>query len=1314
MYKLVYKEISEENKVKIEEQMQVLIYDKMFDDKEYFEPDINLSEKKRKKEVEIMISQRKTLEKEKPSIIKVAEKESENISNNYKTNNKAEMIDLKLESDNSLKRNYETEITNKNNVILFEDKKENEIIEEKKSIVIKEEKSDNIDIDKLPFDERPIVSNKKNLMNFDEFPPENDEFIKQQNERKAKIQNNKKKVMSAPKTSNNNNNVSSISDTKDINDKNEEQKLVVNDNIVTSTKKENIVKKNEKPKADAKNDKKADNKKGDGPKEQEEEETKLSKDEIDDKIYSAMENLDLKTLFASAKWEDRKKAFSDMNEYLKENSDKSDDLTEHLILFIKNKLKDWKEGNFNINKEAILLLNQIIINNKGIDKKHSKSIIKGFHERITDNKIKDHIISLFLLLMEYVTPTFLLDILLKILKNSKSPSLLKDYSNFFEKVISEFGINTIPVKDLVEFCKILANHTNPQVRSSATTLLCELYKYIGKDLLTLLKDIKESTLKIIEDAFNEVKVITNKSEMEKPKRTVKSSTQNTNNAVNMVKSKGTNNESGNLLNIELIPRIDISKKITAKILKDINNGKWNEKKEAMESLEKVLTEANNRILPNGLNDLFVAIKSKLSDGNKNFVRLLVSFLTRLIDAIGNPYKNNAKNIAAPLISLLGDKQQNVREDVVVCIDHWINKVGFENVVIFLPSFLKQDNFEMRTELLKIILKNKDSFIKSDLKEFINPLLLCLQDKTISIRNLSEEVIVSTLRSVSINVYFNVLKDFKPAIVNTIKPILDKYKGGVIEDNLTGRGNERKIASSSDKISVYEENRQINNSPSNRKMGTKASKDKVTATNKKPPKGTSQAQARENNNRTPVLEEHNNYGTNSMYRSNSPKNSNMFGSIFINISNSKQLKEKRLEMEKKLKFNIDQITEDMNIKLKDQIKNYILIDVVDKMFSDDLKMNIEVLSILQNSLKSEASLFFDCFDLILKWVIIKSSSQQNPIFIKALIEFFDTVLNYISEKDYKLNDNECTMIIATLIDKFSVAKLKENLKNIIEKYESVISPYRMFTLLVSCSINKNPKIKGECLDICTFLIIKHGVGTASFKDIKSIAKILESNDNSLKSSALNLLIEVYKQLKDNFWSIVSDISDKTKDLLESKMSLINLEENSTVSKKGMNRSNITQNKAKLDKSRDKSFDNDVELKHNTSYDGKKINSSNSQNFLNTSPKKAKETEMNNIDEATKLKGNFDLMNYLSVLENGEVKERVNILIILNDMISSTKNDSSKIILSMNLDLIIKTFINCLQSAFDKSINEIPIKFGKYLLTVLYKICCLKELILVTCF
>ena len=48
---------------------------------------------------------------------------------------------------------------------------------------------------------------------------------------------------------------------------------------------------------------------------------------------------------------------------------------------------------------------------------------------------------------------------------------------------------------------------------------------------------------------------------------------------------------------DLIPPQDISKKITPQIIKDLN-GKWAEKKEACENLEKILTAANMRILPN--------------------------------------------------------------------------------------------------------------------------------------------------------------------------------------------------------------------------------------------------------------------------------------------------------------------------------------------------------------------------------------------------------------------------------------------------------------------------------------------------------------------------------------------------------------------------------------------------------------------------------------------------------------------------------------------------------------------------------------------
>ena len=58
-----------------------------------------------------------------------------------------------------------------------------------------------------------------------------------------------------------------------------------------------------------------------------------------------------------------------------------------------------------------------------------------------------------------------------------------------------------------------------------------------------------------------------------------------------------------------MPRVDISKKITPNLLKDIKDGKWPEKKEACEAIEKIIIDANMKILPNGLNDLFNLIKS---------------------------------------------------------------------------------------------------------------------------------------------------------------------------------------------------------------------------------------------------------------------------------------------------------------------------------------------------------------------------------------------------------------------------------------------------------------------------------------------------------------------------------------------------------------------------------------------------------------------------------------------------------------------------------------------------------------------------------
>jgi hypothetical protein len=88
---------------------------------------------------------------------------------------------------------------------------------------------------------------------------------------------------------------------------------------------------------------------------------------------------------------------------------------------------------------------------------------------------------------------------------------------------------------------------------------------------------------------------------------------------------------------------------------------------------------------------------------------------------------------------------------------------------------------------------------------------------------------------------------------------------------------------------------------------------------------------------------------------------------------------------------------------------------------------------------------------------------------------------------------------------------------------------------------------------------------------------------------------------------------------------------------------------------------------------------------------------------------ELMEILKLLNTGETTDRVNIILVIHEMIY-IKFNKSKHILIPNIDLIINAFIIALRKLFEnKNVEQIPIKLGKYLLTVLYKISSNKELI-----
>ena len=126
-------------------------------------------------------------------------------------------------------------------------------------------------------------------------------------------------------------------------------------------------------------------------------------------------------------------------------------------------------------------------------------------------------------------------------------------------------------KDLIDFAKCMANNSNPKVRSASTDLICILYKTYGSSVRAAIKDIKDSTLKIIDAELDKIQLSPEQQE-------------NINNNMQNIKVPSKNDEKENkkqeIVTGPVNPQ-DISKKITKELLKDIDEGKWVEKKDIL-------------------------------------------------------------------------------------------------------------------------------------------------------------------------------------------------------------------------------------------------------------------------------------------------------------------------------------------------------------------------------------------------------------------------------------------------------------------------------------------------------------------------------------------------------------------------------------------------------------------------------------------------------------------------------------------------------------------------------------------------------------
>ena len=787
----------------------------------------------------------------------------------------------------------------------------------------------------------------------------------------------------------------------------------------------------------------------------------------------------LVNLFESKKWQEKKQGYVDLKNYFldENNCDILNTNCDYFLKFILLKNKSFKENNIVIFKESLLCINTLIeVLPPFFSKKFYTSLLKLIIERLSERKIQTELTLIFENLISKTSPKEIILSLMKNIRDKTVPILnggavlinnliipnkdeTNNNSNNNNKIRE--NINLYPIREIIEFCCFLENNTNTQCRNSGTNILCSLYTFLGNNIKPLLKDLKESTMKSIEEKFEKIQVIT----------------PNNNTSTGKI--------STNILE-QVFPRIDISKKITPNIIKVLNEGKWTDKKEMINNIENIIISTNNKIQPKGLNELFNSIKFNLKDSNKNIVKMIMKLIEDLAASLGKEgFRQYQKQIIPGIISNFADKNTQVKEESIKCIVKLISIMGFDSMAVYFPNYLNIDNYEMKHEILNILIKNKNFVAnnKKDLmKEYAAPLLNCLLDKNGIIRTMAEEISQEIVKYHGIQVFNDEIKNLKtPTVINQVKLILNRISKIVnlnnenINNNNSSNNNNKKSFKSFNRNSSGQQNIEMNNEFINNNNIQEVNEFKLN-----------------NNLQNNTYDMMNNLENNMAYN-NINNIYNQRSNIFNNINNmnTNSFNNNNINMINQNILNTDLNFRNLSLVQQSLNESNDITFILKQLYSSNINTIFQSLYNLQNIIKNNDS--------------VLTNKTVEEIFIA-----FNTLLSNITKnlKSNYLDDLE----IDNLIESNQDIKL---LKYLLDVYSLLSSQYNLMNSL------NNETIVYECYERLFIIItekslISYQNGTNLIQNLNSIIMNFFSNCNvSLSICSLIKLALNYKSASDDF-------------------------------------------------------------------------------------------------------------------------------------------------------------------------------------------------------
>ncbi|XP_056629748.1 protein mini spindles isoform X2 [Diorhabda sublineata] len=816
-------------------------------------------------------------------------------------------------------------------------------------------------------------------------------------------------------------------------------------------------------------------------------EKELADEEVDS-IVSDVISASIITDIASANWKLRLAAAEQLLTEIKGLDSKSVP-TQALTKFISKK-PGLKDTNFQALKAKLDVI-KYLAENTNFTITSAGCCVAEIAEKFSDAKNGTSVAETLSAIAEATTLGQVSDMVLDFAFGQRSPKVQQEALVWLSGALKEFGFSNLNIKCLIDNCKKALGSTNPAVRQSAISLLGVMYLYMGATLNVFFENEKPA----LRDQIN---AECDKYEGEKPPIPTRG----------VVKSASTDSldvvedDEPEQVNIQdLIPRVDISGQITETILTELSDKNWKARNEAVTKIAVIINEAKF-IKPN-LGDLPQAIVIRLTDSNVKIAQSTLGLCDSICKAMGPPFKQHIRTFFPAILQGLGDSKASLRASCMDTINAFSAQCGYKEFFEgeMIADALKSGSPSLRIELWNWLAENvpkipPKQIPKEELVACIPHLYTNLEDRNAEVRKNAQEAILGIMIHLGYEFMAKQTEKLKPGSKTVVLAALEK-----VRPNLPVKPLPTKKAEKEDK--AVRGTKPV-------ASGKNAVKNKPTASNK----SAAPAQTRKKDDdidTSPLL-------------------------VANTLKLQRILDEQKLRV---LKWNFTQPREEFVDLLKDQMSAAnVNKTLLMNMFHSDFRYHIKALESLSDDLADNSDALIANLDLILKWLTLRFFDTNPSVLLKGL-EYLQFVFNMLIESKYRMLENEVASFVPYLINKIGDPKdsVRNGVKALLNQLNRLFPINKLSLYIMDGVKSKNARQRAECLEVMGGIIEDFGITVCMPTPaacLKEVAKQISDRDNSVRSAALNCVLQAYNIVGEKVYKLVGNISDKDMSLLEERI------------------------------------------------------------------------------------------------------------------------------------------------------------------------------------